>query len=117
MKKHSSFFDVDDNLKEKKARKEDDGDAVLISTMAKMIKESMTVFWEFLHTDKDTTNLFLTIILQGSKAHLQDPADSELFMDIKAIHQKVCIFFIFVQSPIRQLHSVHSKRQTFCCFF
>ncbi|GJW59286.1 putative ribosomal protein L34Ae, partial [Tanacetum coccineum] len=78
----------DDSLKEKKARKEDDGDAVSISTMAKTIKESMTVFWDFLYTDKDTTNLFLTIILQGSKAHLQDPADSELFMDIKAIHQK-----------------------------
>lgn len=79
----------DDNLKEKKARKEDqEGDAVPISTMANMIKESMTVFWEFLHTDKDTTNLFLTIILQGSKAHLQDPADSELFMDIKTTHQK-----------------------------
>nr|XP_043613608.1 uncharacterized protein LOC122585545 [Erigeron canadensis] len=78
----------DDNLKEKKARKEEEEDAVSISTMAKMIKESMTVFWEFLHTDKDTTNLFLTIILQGSKAHLQDPADSELFMDIKTIHQK-----------------------------
>ncbi|KAI3733636.1 hypothetical protein L6452_13084 [Arctium lappa] len=78
----------DDNLKEKKARKEEEGDAVPISTMANMIKESMTVFWEFLHTDKDTTNLFLTIILQGSKAHLQDPADSELFMDIKTTHQK-----------------------------
>ncbi|KAJ9554359.1 hypothetical protein OSB04_018404 [Centaurea solstitialis] len=77
----------DDNLKEKKARKEE-GDAVPISTMANMIKESMTVFWEFLHSDKDTTNLFLTIILQGSKAHLQDPADSELFMEIKATHQK-----------------------------
>ncbi|KAI7749191.1 hypothetical protein M8C21_028246, partial [Ambrosia artemisiifolia] len=78
----------DDNLKEKKARKREEGDAVSISTMAKMIKESMMVFWEFLHTDKDTTNLFLTIILQGSKAHLQDPADSDLFMDIKTMHQK-----------------------------
>ncbi|KAK9063579.1 hypothetical protein SSX86_017450 [Deinandra increscens subsp. villosa] len=78
----------DDNLKEKNARKKEEGDAVSISSMAKMIKESMMVFWEFLHTDKDTTNLFLTIILQGSKAHLQDPADSDLFMDIKTIHQK-----------------------------
>ncbi|GKD51783.1 putative ribosomal protein L34Ae [Tanacetum coccineum] len=78
MKKLSSFFDVDDSLKEKKARKEDDADAVSISTMVKMIKESMTVFWDFLYTGKDTTDLFLTIILQGSKAHLQDPADSEL---------------------------------------
>ncbi|KAK9060136.1 hypothetical protein SSX86_020840 [Deinandra increscens subsp. villosa] len=77
----------DDNLKEKKSRKEE-GDAVPISTMAKIIKESMTVFWEFLHTDKDTTNLFLTTILQGSKAHLQDPADSDLFMQVKTIHQK-----------------------------
>ncbi|KAI3817390.1 hypothetical protein L1987_11180 [Smallanthus sonchifolius] len=78
----------DDNLKEKKARKKEDGDAVSISRMTKMIKESMMVFWEFLHTDKDTTNLFLTIILQGSKAHLQDLADSDLFMEIKTIHQK-----------------------------
>ncbi|KAJ0896183.1 hypothetical protein HanRHA438_Chr08g0331471 [Helianthus annuus] len=78
----------DDNLKEKKARKKEEGDAVSISTMAKLIKESMMVFWEFLHTDKDTTNLFLTIILQGSKAHLQDPADSDLFTNIKTIHQK-----------------------------
>ncbi|KAJ0552134.1 hypothetical protein HanLR1_Chr08g0263611 [Helianthus annuus] len=78
----------DDNLREKKARKKEEGDAVSISTMAKMIKESMMVFWEFLHTDKDTTNLFLTIILQGSKAHLQDPADSDLFTNIKTIHQK-----------------------------
>ncbi|KAL4583656.1 hypothetical protein LXL04_008237 [Taraxacum kok-saghyz] len=78
----------DDNLKEKKARKEDTEDIVSISTMAAMIKESMTVFWEFLHTDKDTTNLFLTIILQGTKAHLQDPNDSTLFMDIKTNHQK-----------------------------
>ncbi|KAL7588264.1 hypothetical protein Lser_V15G37536 [Lactuca serriola] len=78
----------DDNLKEKKARKEDKEDIVSISTIATMIKESMTVFWEFLHTDKDTTNLFLTIILQGTKAHLQDPNDSTLFMEIKANHQK-----------------------------
>ncbi|KAL8248509.1 hypothetical protein R6Q59_005377 [Mikania micrantha] len=78
----------DDNLKDKKAWKKEEEDAVSISTMAKMIKESMMVFWEFLHTDKDTTNLFLTIILQGSKAHLQNPADSDLFMDIKTIHQK-----------------------------
>ncbi|GJU68356.1 putative ribosomal protein L34Ae [Tanacetum coccineum] len=78
MKKLSSFFDVDDSLKEKKARKEDDADAVSISTMAKTIKESMTVFWDIIYTGKDTTKLFLTIILQGSKAHLQDPADSEL---------------------------------------
>lgn len=85
------FLIVDDNLKEKKARKEDKEDIVSISTMATMIKESMTVFWEFLHTDKDTTNLFLTIILQGTKAHLQDPNDSTLFMEIKTNHQKVCI--------------------------
>lgn len=89
------FLIVDDNLKEKKARKEDEGDAVSISTMAKTIKESMTVFWEFLHTDKDTTNLFLTVILQGNKANLQDPNDSDLFMDIKTIHQKVhTLYFI-----------------------
>nr|GEZ36256.1 ribonuclease H-like domain-containing protein [Tanacetum cinerariifolium] len=67
-----------DSLKEKKVRKEDDAGAVSISMMAKTIKESMTVFWDFLYTSKDTTNLFLTIILQGSKAHLQDLADSEL---------------------------------------
>lgn len=79
----------DDNPKEKKARKEEKEDIVSISTMATMIKESMTVFWEFLHTDKDTTNLFLTIILQGTKAHLQDPNnDSTLFTDIKTTHQK-----------------------------
>ncbi|KAL4574224.1 hypothetical protein LXL04_021050 [Taraxacum kok-saghyz] len=78
----------DDNLKEKKSRKEDKEDIVSISTMATMIKESMTVFWEFLHTDKDTTNLFLTMILQGTKAHLEDPNDSTLFMDIKTNHQK-----------------------------
>ncbi|KAI3516450.1 hypothetical protein L1887_15366 [Cichorium endivia] len=79
----------DDNPKEKKARKEEKEDIVSISTMATMIKESMTVFWEFLHTDKDTTNLFLTIILQGTKAHLQNPNnDSTLFTDIKTLHQK-----------------------------
>ncbi|KAJ0865679.1 hypothetical protein HanRHA438_Chr12g0543131 [Helianthus annuus] len=78
----------DDNLKEKKARKQQEEDAVSISAMAKIIKESMTVFWDFLHTDKDTTNLFLTIILQGSKANLQDPADADLFMQIKTIYQK-----------------------------
>ncbi|XP_076952359.1 uncharacterized protein LOC143626067 [Bidens hawaiensis] len=78
----------DDNLKQKKAMKEEQEEAVSISTMVKMIKESMGAFWEFLHTDKDTTNLFLTIILQGSKAHLQDPADYNLFIDIKTIYQK-----------------------------
>lgn len=86
---------ADDNLKEKKARQKEEGDAVSISTMAKMIKESMMVFWEFLHTDKDTTNLFLTIILQGRIAHLQDPADSDLFTEIKTIHQKVSFFHCF----------------------
>ncbi|XP_076931999.1 uncharacterized protein LOC143597367 [Bidens hawaiensis] len=78
----------DDNLKQKKAMKEEQEEAVSISTMVKMIKESMGVFWEFLHTDRDTTNLFLTIILQGSKAYLQDPADYNLFMDIKTVYQK-----------------------------
>ncbi|KAK1419930.1 hypothetical protein QVD17_29374 [Tagetes erecta] len=78
----------DDSLKEKKAMKKEEGDAVSISAMTKIIKESMAVFWEFLHTDKDTTNLFLTIILQGSKANLQDPADSDLFMQLKTTHQK-----------------------------
>ncbi|KAI3706967.1 hypothetical protein L6452_25086 [Arctium lappa] len=42
-------------------------------------------FWEFLHIDKDTANLFLNIIFEGGKAHLQDSADSELFMDTKTI--------------------------------
>ncbi|KAI3718747.1 hypothetical protein L6452_19629 [Arctium lappa] len=56
--------------------------------MANMIKESMTVFWEFLHADKDTTNLFLDKIFQGSKEHLQDPADYELFMDIKIMDSR-----------------------------
>ncbi|KAL8224483.1 hypothetical protein R6Q57_019958 [Mikania cordata] len=78
----------DDNFKEKKLWQKEEGDAVSISSMTKIIKESMTVFWEFLHTDKDITNLFLTIILQGSKAHLQDPADSDLFMQVKTTHQK-----------------------------
>ncbi|XP_076928637.1 uncharacterized protein LOC143592653 [Bidens hawaiensis] len=77
----------DDSLKEKRARKQEQEDAVSISSMTKIIKESMGVFWEFLHRDKDTTNLFLTIILQGSKANLQDPQDSDLFMQIKTIYQ------------------------------
>lgn len=105
-------------MKEKKARKEDEEEAVSISTMAKTIKESMTVFWEFLHADKDTTNLFLTIILQGSKAHLQDPADSELFTDIKTIHQKVRLesALTLIYLAICAVTLVHSKPFVFALF-
>lgn len=57
--------------------------------LTEIIEESVRMFWEFLHTDKDESN----VILRGhqqSRFNIQDFVDSELLMDIRNDFQKVC---------------------------
>lgn len=77
----------DDCLKDKKGKRQEQEDAISMAMLAELIEESMRVFWVFLRADKDYAN-FVSKVLQGSHASLQDPADLELFTDIKTSLQK-----------------------------
>lgn len=79
----------DDCLKDKKVRRdEDQEDAISSCMMAKIIEESMRVFWVFLRADKDEGNVILNGPWQN-RVSLQNDADLGFLMDIRADLQKV----------------------------
>ncbi|KAF8390210.1 hypothetical protein HHK36_024732 [Tetracentron sinense] len=79
----------DDYFRDKKKgrRKVAGKDAITSEMLIEMIEDSIRIFWRFLRADKDAT----TAILKGhggNPVELQDPADSELLMDIRTNLQK-----------------------------
>ncbi|KAG8383090.1 hypothetical protein BUALT_Bualt05G0148400 [Buddleja alternifolia] len=77
----------DDCLKDMKGRREDT-DAISIEMLIEIIRESMSIFREFLWADKRSTNV-VTKGISGIKVdNLQDPTNLELFLDIITNLQK-----------------------------
>ncbi|KAF8399473.1 hypothetical protein HHK36_015339 [Tetracentron sinense] len=79
----------EDCLKDiKKGRRRQRGDNAITSAMlTDIIGESIRIFWEFIQADKAEDNAILKG-LWGTQVELQDPADSELLMDIRINLQK-----------------------------
>ncbi|KAK6922020.1 Protein of unknown function DUF1666, partial [Dillenia turbinata] len=75
----------DDDKRGRKAEK--DENAISCEILIEHIKESMRAFWEFLRSDKDETNLLLKGF-QAPHVDLQNPADSELLQELRAIFEK-----------------------------
>lgn len=69
----------DDCLKDKKVRRGEEEDAISSCMIAKVIEESMRVFWGFIRADKD----------EGNPMSLQNDADLGFLMEIRADLQKV----------------------------
>ncbi|XP_022863944.1 uncharacterized protein LOC111383973 [Olea europaea var. sylvestris] len=76
----------DDCLKDKKERREET-DGISLKLLTEIIRGSMLNFWEFLYADKNT-NTAVSKGVQGAKIDYQEPADSELMMDIITNLQK-----------------------------
>ncbi|XP_019428141.1 PREDICTED: uncharacterized protein LOC109336163 isoform X2 [Lupinus angustifolius] len=78
----------DDSMKDKNITKGDEkDDAISSGRLVDIIKESMSVFWEFVRADKDYGN----VILKGYQQiglDLKDPATSCLLVDIRTQLQK-----------------------------
>ncbi|KAK9107632.1 hypothetical protein Syun_023643 [Stephania yunnanensis] len=62
-------------------------DAITCSMLLVIIEESMRVFWDFLRSDKDDNTAIWKGLL-SSHVELQDPADSELLLQVQTILQK-----------------------------
>ncbi|KAE9615513.1 putative ribosomal protein L34Ae [Lupinus albus] len=80
----------DDSMKDRNIAKGDEkDDAISRARLVDIIKESMSVFWEFVRADKDYGN----VILKASQQiglELKDPATSCLLVDIRTQLQKAC---------------------------
>ncbi|XAR65189.1 hypothetical protein NMG60_11009211 [Bertholletia excelsa] len=77
----------EDSLKDKKHSMVEGENVVSITMLTDIIDESMRVFWEFLHADKEEANVFMKALL-ATHVDLQDRSDSNLMMDLKASLQK-----------------------------
>ncbi|CAK9136354.1 unnamed protein product [Ilex paraguariensis] len=87
-----SFLQVpiikDDCSKEKKGKRDEEENAISIAMLVNIIEETMRIFWDFFHADKDEPNVILKGP-QGTLVDLQDPTDAELLMDARTIlHEK-----------------------------
>ncbi|KAK2994634.1 hypothetical protein RJ640_025688 [Escallonia rubra] len=78
----------DSSKERKKARRSERGDyAITTDMLVEIIEASIRIFWRFVKADKDCTS----VIVKGRKrpvAALQDPADSELLMQVQKSLQK-----------------------------
>lgn len=78
----------DSSKNRNKARKIERGEYDITSDMlVEIMEESIRIFWRFVRNDKDCTKPIL-IGRKGPLAELQDPADSQLFMEIRKDLQK-----------------------------
>ncbi|XP_077250033.1 uncharacterized protein LOC143889640 isoform X1 [Tasmannia lanceolata] len=73
----------EDCLKDKKEGRRKGDNATTSEMLVQLLEESMRIFWEFIKADKDETSVILKGFL-GTQPDFQDPADSELFIDIRA---------------------------------
>ncbi|XP_050277106.1 uncharacterized protein LOC126718798 [Quercus robur] len=77
----------DDCFKEKKVRRDEEEDAISSSMLAKIIEDSLRVFWEFVRADKDEKNVILNSPHQNH-INLQHAADLEVLMNTRSDLQK-----------------------------
>ncbi|KAI4352578.1 hypothetical protein L6164_006816 [Bauhinia variegata] len=69
--------------KRKQRKREADSDGITSEMLVEILEESIRTIWRFIRADKDASST----TLKGMRG-LQDPADSELFMQIRADLQK-----------------------------
>ncbi|KDP41195.1 hypothetical protein JCGZ_15602 [Jatropha curcas] len=106
----------DDSFKSK-----DEEDKITSEMLKKIIQQSMIVFWEFLHADKDESNMIsYSHNHQTHHVNLQDLVDSELLTDIRTDFQKKekklkdilrsgnCIVKRFKKQQEGQIHGIHT---------
>ncbi|KAK3036637.1 hypothetical protein RJ639_030206 [Escallonia herrerae] len=78
----------DSSKERKKARRSERGDyAITTDMLVEIIEASIRIFWRFVKADKDCTS----VIVKGRKrpmVALQDPADSELLIQVQKSLQK-----------------------------
>lgn len=83
-------------MKDKNIIKGDEEDAIASGRLADIIKESMTVFWEFVRADKDYGNVILKVSQQIG-TDFKDPVISALLVDIRTQLQKVCFLLVIIK--------------------
>lgn len=81
---------AEDKAKDKKKFRKsgDDNDAITSDMLVEILEESIRTIWRFIRADKDASSL----TIKGLREHhveLQDPADSQLLIDIRMDLQKV----------------------------
>lgn len=91
----SAMFSDDRSSKTNKKCRYEGEFAVKIEMLREIIRESMSVFWEFLCADKDEFTSMMKVSHQ-TQVSPQDPLDLELLTDIRTHLQKVFKFFNFV---------------------
>jgi hypothetical protein len=79
----------DDCSKDKKVRRGEEEYAISSCMIAKVIEESMRVFWGFIRADKDEGNHAILNGLWQNPTSLQNDADLGFLMEIRADLQKV----------------------------
>ncbi|XP_077250034.1 uncharacterized protein LOC143889640 isoform X2 [Tasmannia lanceolata] len=80
---YQKMYAIEDCLKDKKEGRRKGDNATTSEMLVQLLEESMRIFWEFIKADKDETSVILKGFL-GTQPDFQDPADSELFIDIRA---------------------------------
>ncbi|KAK7340530.1 hypothetical protein VNO77_21236 [Canavalia gladiata] len=79
----------EDNAKDKRKfrKREADKDAITSDMLVEILEESIRTIWRFIRADKDASSLALKGIRE-TQVKLQDPADSELLVEIRTDLQK-----------------------------
>jgi hypothetical protein len=73
----------------KKYRKREiDNDAITSDMLVETLEESIRTIWRFIRGDKDASNLKIKC-LKEHHVQLQDPADTQLLLEIRMDLQKV----------------------------
>lgn len=86
---------LDDCFKEKNVRRDEEEDAISSGMLAKIIEDSLRVFWEFVRADKDEKNVILNSP-QQNHINLQHAADLEVLMNTRSDLQKVCFLNFYI---------------------
>ncbi|XP_059643386.1 uncharacterized protein LOC132285233 [Cornus florida] len=75
----------DSSKDRKKARRREGGEyAITNDLLLEIMEESIRIFWRFVKADKDCTN----VIRRAVEVELQDPADTEILMEVRKNLQK-----------------------------
>jgi hypothetical protein len=74
--------------KKKYRKREIDNDAITSDMLVETLEESIRTIWRFIRGDKDASNLKIKC-LKEHHVQLQDPADTQLLLEIRMDLQKV----------------------------
>lgn len=84
---------AEDNAKDKKKFKkreaDNNDDAITSDMLVEILEESIRTIWRFIRADKEASNLTVKGLRGEHQVELQDPADSQLLVEIRTDLQKV----------------------------